>query len=239
MKKHKNLLFCGFVSCIVVSVIIALLAGIHHRVYRSPIPAQITASAPSQSLVALTFDDGPDCLYTPEVLDILYKHQVPATFFLIGEHISGNELLVKEMAASGHEIGCHTFSHPDLTMLSELQIKQEVSRTEKELKRILPDCSIRYLRPPYGRYTEEVEKAADLPLMLWTIDSGDWENPDSEKIYNTVVGNIQDGDIIVFHDDNRETVKALEKIIVELKTRGFKFVTVSHMSEIKQNSSIQ
>jgi peptidoglycan/xylan/chitin deacetylase (PgdA/CDA1 family) len=186
----------------------------------------------AQPVVALTFDDGPNSRYTPQVLDILYEEQVPATFFLVGEKFAGNELLIKEMAASGHEIGSHTFSHPDLTTLNTQQIRQEIRQTEKELKKILPDYPVQYVRPPYGRYTEKVEKAIDLPLMLWTIDSGDWENPDAEKIYTTVVRNIQDGDIVVFHDDNAETVKALEKIIVELKARGFQFVAVSQMYEM-------
>ena len=103
---------------------------------------------------------------------------------------------------------------------------------EEELRKILPDYTVKYVRPPYGRYNEAVEQAVGHPLMLWTIDSGDWDDPDAESIYTTVVSNIQDGDIIVFHDDNPETVKALESIIIELKSRGFQFVTVSQMREI-------
>lgn len=110
------------------------------------------------------------------MLDKLYEQQVPATFFLVGEKFAGNELLIKEMAASGHEIGNHTFSHPDLTVLSTQQLQKEIQLTEEKLKKILPDYPIQYVRPPYGRYTERVEKAINLPLMLWTIDSGDWKN---------------------------------------------------------------
>ena len=227
--KRKNLLFiaCGLVM--IVLIIAGLLSGINHRVHREAIPAQID---PTQPTVALTFDDGPNPRYTPQVLDILYENQVPATFFLVGEEFSGNELLIEEMAASGHEIGNHTFSHPDLTTLNASQIRQEIRQTEEELRKILPDYTIKYARPPYGRYNEAVEQAVGQPLMLWTIDSGDWDDPVAESIYTTVVSNIQDGDIIVFHDDNPETVKALESIIIELKSRGFQFVTVSQMREI-------
>lgn len=227
--KRKNLLFiaCGLVM--IVLIIAGLLSGINHRVHREAIPVQID---PTQPTVALTFDDGPNPRYTPQVLDILYENQVPATFFLVGEEFSGNELLIEEMAASGHEIGNHTFSHPDLTTLNASQIRQEIRQTEEELRKILPECTIKYVRPPYGRYNEAVEQAVGQPLMLWTIDSGDWDDPDAESIYTTVVSNIQDGDIIVFHDDNPETVKALESIIIELKSRGFQFVTVSQMREI-------
>lgn len=226
--KRKNLMFGVCVGLTVVFIIANLLAGIYHRVYRKVIPVQIN---PTQPIVALTFDDGPNSLYTPQVLDILYEQQVPATFFLVGEKFAGNELLIKEIAASGHEIGSHTFSHPDLTTLNTQQIQQEIRQTQKELNKVLPDYSIKYVRPPYGRYTQEVEEEIDLPFVLWTIDSGDWENPDAEIIYTTVVGSVKDGDIIVFHDDNAETVKALEKIIVELKAREFQFVTVSQIKK--------
>lgn len=118
--KRKNLLFCICVGFIIVLVIVSLLAGINQRVDRKAIQVQIT---PAQPVVSLTFDDGPNSYYTPQVLDILYKQQVPATFFLVGEKLGGNELLIREMEASGHEIESHTFSHPDLTPLNNQQIQ--------------------------------------------------------------------------------------------------------------------
>ena len=226
--RRKNILFGACVILLIALVTVGLLAGICQRTGRKAIQVLID---PSMPMVALTFDDGPNPQYTPKVLDILYEQQVPATFFLVGKKFEGNELIIEEIAASGHEIGNHTFSHPDLMTLNKQQIQQEIQLTEAELKKVLPDYRVNYVRPPYGRYTEDVENAIDLPLMLWTIDSGDWLSPDAEIIYQTVVNNIQDGDIIVFHDNNAETVKALEKIISELKTRGFQFVTVSQMLE--------
>lgn len=101
----------------------------------------------------------------------------------------------------------------------------------RKTEKILPDYPMKYVRPPYGRYTEDVQKAIGLPLVLWTIDSGDWEAPNAENIYTALIGKIQNGDIIVFHDDNAQTVKALEKIILELKKRGFQFATVSQLYE--------
>lgn len=231
--KRRNILFSICVAVIIVLIVVSLLTGIHRRVYRKAISVQID---PTQPVVAFTFDDGPNSCYTPQMLDILYEQQVPATFFLTGKEFFGNELLIKEMAASGHEIGNHTFSHPDLTTLNVLQIQKEIHQTEEELKKILPDYTMGYVRPPYGRYNEKVEQAIDLPLMLWTIDSGDWENPDAEKIYNHVVSSVKDGDVIVFHDDNPETGKALEKIIAELKSRGFQFGTVSQLCEMQKDA---
>lgn len=226
--KRKNVLFGALICVVIVLVAVGLFTGVFHRMKRDAITVQIN---PEQSVVALTFDDGPNARYTPQVLDILYEQQVPATFFLIGEKFTGNELLIREMAASGHEIGNHTFSHPDLTQLDSRTIQWEIQQTEEKLKEILPDYPMKYVRPPYGRYTEDVQNAIGLPLVLWTIDSGDWEAPHAENIYIAVVSKIQDGDIIVFHDDNAETVKALEKIILELKKRGFQFATVSQLYE--------
>lgn len=129
--KRKNLMFSTCVVFIIVLVIISLLVGIYHRVYRTAISVQIN---PTQPAIALTFDDGPNSYYTPQLLDILYEKQVPATFFLVGEKFDGNELLIKEMVASGHEIASHTFSHHDLTTLNIQQIQQEIQQMEEELK---------------------------------------------------------------------------------------------------------
>lgn len=232
--KRKNLLFSACVAFIIIVIVISLLTGIHRRVYRKAISPQIN---PTQPAVALTFDDGPNSCYTPQVLDILYEQQVPATFFLMGNKFAENKPLIQEMAASGHELESHTFSHPDLTTLNAEEIQQEIQQTEKALKKILPNHTIQYVRPPYGRYNEYVAQAIDVPLMLWTIDSGDWENPDAERIYTTVVNCIKDGDIIVFHDNNPETVEALERIIVTLKSKNFQFLTVSQLQLYKTEQS--
>lgn len=224
--KRKNVLF-GVSICLAVALVTcSLLAGTQRRLHREAIAVQLDDQKP---IVALTFDDGPNPRYTPQVLDVLYAHQAPATFFLVGENLRENELLVREMHASGHEIESHTFSHPDLTTLDAGQIQEEIRLSRDALREILPDYSLRYLRPPYGRYTQQVECASDLPLLLWTIDSGDWLHPDAQAIYTTVVTHVQDGDILVFHDDNDQTAQALERIIPELKARGFQFATVSQL----------
>lgn len=232
--KRKNLLFGVLIVGMIAFVVWGLFAGLYHRLNRDAIVVQIDDSRP---VVALTFDDGPNPRYTPQVLDILYDEQVPATFFLVGEKLSENKLLVQEIALSGHEIGSHTFSHADLTTLDTEGIQREIQQTADVLHKILPDYTIEHVRPPYGRYTPKVQAAIDLPLILWTIDSGDWENPDAERIYTTVVNHIQDGDTIVFHDDNPQTVAALKKIITELKTRGYQFVTVSQLRKRQSEES--
>lgn len=189
---------------------------------------------PEQLMVALTFDDGPNSHYTPQLLDLLNDQQVLATFFVTGENIRHYPLIIKEMAASGHELANHTFSHRDLTTLSSQQIHQQVSKTEQELQKILPDYQLKYVRPPYGHTNQKVADNIVHPLVLWTLDSGDWSHPDEKTICQNVLSQIKDGDIIIFHDDNQQTISALKTIITELKQRGFQFVTVSQLSAYKK-----
>ncbi len=189
---------------------------------------------PSKPMVALTFDDGPNKSYTPEVLDILLKNQAYATFFINGKNIVNNETLLKKMVGDGHELENHTFSHFDLTTLNKEEIKEEIEATQTEVWRVLPGYTFQYVRPPYGHYDENVLDVFTMPPLLWDIDSGDWNEPNAEKIYNTVLDNISDGDIVIFHDDNSETVKALKDIIPALQKKGFQLVTITELNHYLQ-----
>lgn len=227
--RRKNLFFVAGMWILIGLVSMGLLMNVQGKI--DPIPQKIS---PKEPVVALTFDDGPNPQFTPQILDILYEQQVPATFFLVGQQMEGQEWLVRKIAASGHEIGNHTDSHPDLTTLEEPQILEEIQKTQEALREILPDYTMKFLRPPYGRQNETVCQSSPLPLILWEVDSGDWEDPQAEAIYTAVMENIQNGDIVVFHDDNPETVKALEQILPALKARGYQFATVSTLLGLKK-----
>ena len=227
--RRKNLFFVAGMWILIGLVSMGLLRNVGGKI--EPIPQEISPNLP---VVALTFDDGPNPRFTPQILDILYEHQVPATFFLVGQQMEGQGWLVRKIAASGHEIGDHTNSHPDLTTLEEPQILEEIQKTQDKLREILPDYTMKFLRPPYGRQNETVCQSSPLPLILWEVDSGDWEDPQAEAIYAAVMENIQDGDIVVFHDDNPETVKALKQILPALKARGYQFATVSALLGLKK-----
>lgn len=225
--KAKELLFPAAVLLAAGLVAALLLGSVFRRAERAPIPPQSLMGKP---VVALTFDDGPDARYTLRLLDVLYEEQVPATFFLVGEQIEGNEAIVQEMAASGHEIGSHTSSHHDLTRLSEAETRLDLERMEAALDKVLGrQAAVKYLRPPYGEYPAWMETAEDLSLTLWTLDAKDWQDPDADAICRWIVSNAKDGDVIVFHDNNPETVKAVKRIIPELRRRGFAFATLSQM----------
>lgn len=227
--RRKNLFFVAGMWILIGLVSMGLLRNVGGKI--EPIPQEISPNLP---VVALTFDDGPNPRFTPQILDILYEHQVPATFFLVGQQMEGQGWLVRKIAASGHEIGNHTDSHPDLTTLEGTQILEEIQKTQEALGEILPDYTMNFLRPPYGRQNETVCQSSPLPLILRNVDSGDWEDPQAEAIYAAVMENIQDGDIVVFHDDNPETVKALKQILPALKARGYQFATVSALLGLKK-----
>lgn len=225
--KAKEFLFPAGLLLSVGLVSALLLGCILRRAERAPIPPYELTEKP---IVALTFDDGPNARYTRRLLDVLYQEQVPATFFLVGEQIEGNALLVKEMAASGHEIGSHTNGHHNLHRLTEAQARIDLEQMQAALDKALGRAyPVKYLRPPYGEYPAWMETAEDMSLALWTLDAEDWQAPDADAIYRRVVEQAKDGDVIVLHDNNPETVKAVKRIIPELRRRGFAFATLSQM----------
>jgi len=225
--KRSNLIFIICVGVVILLITGSCLMCIEGRRNREPIAVESSA----EKYVALTFDDGPHPLYTLRVLDVLYEHQAPSTFFISGKNISNNRRLVEQMVSDGHELGNHTYHHYDLTILTKDEIKLEIQRTQEALAQILPDYTMQYMRPPFGRYNHQVLMASNLPMVLWDIDSFDWAIRDVDAIFHIVMDNVQDGSIIVFHDDNMATVEALERILPELRQRGFQPVTLTQLFE--------
>ena len=187
-----------------------------------------------EKLIALTFDDGPHPKETHEILDILDKYKVKGTFFVVGKHANWYSEPLIRAAKEGHEIGNHTFSHPDITNLSKGDIKKEIKECEETLVK-LTGKKPSLFRPPYGSYSKdklgEIAKECGYKIILWTtIDARDWKNPPSAQISNTIINKVQNGDIILLHDYGTEnTVEALNVIIPTLMERGYKFVTVSEL----------
>lgn len=178
-----------------------------------------------ENVVALTFDDGPHGTYTSELLDGLKQRGVVASFFVLGEHIEGNEELILRMKEEGHLIGNHTFSHVKLDTLSDSAACDEVKRTCEAIEAVTGE-KVEYIRPPYGAYNEELECMINLNKVLWTVDPQDWNTTDTNAIVRHVVNNVKDGDIILLHDIYPSSVAAALRIVDELKARGYIFVTV-------------
>ena len=225
--KGKNRLFGLTVLFLVGTLSVALWGTIYGRIHRCPVSRPVD---PQRPMVALTFNDGPDPRYTPQILDILYERQVPATFFLVGKNPRAGRLLVQEMASSGHQLECHTYSHRELTGRSGEEIRREVELSQKALENILPGEEFHYLRPPYGSFTPKAEEWAGLPLVRWTLDSQDSLGKRGEEIYFKVLDEVRDGDIVILHEC-QETIDILDSLIQALEEEGYQLVTLDQLVE--------
>lgn len=189
-------------------------------------------------LVALTFDDGPDSLYTPQVLNVLKKNGAKATFYLVGKRAAARPDLVKRIVAEGHEIGNHTWNHPSLTKISPARMHKELADTHQLLRRV-SGKPVRTFRPPYGALNPAVLKQAGAlgyKTVLWNVDSLDWKKGKTrDDVVHNVTPSVRNGSIILQHsaggkgEDLSNTVQALPLIIKTLRGQGYRLVTVSEM----------
>lgn len=179
-------------------------------------------------VVALTFDDGPRADTTGWLLEQLALREVPATFFLVGGRISGNEELIRQMAAQGCQIGVHTYDHVDVTGLSQADFDLQIGKTRTLLREILGERGY-WLRPPYGFVDQGVRTWSDSPIILWSLDPEDWKDHDADRIVASVVEQAEDGDVILLHDIYQNSVEAAIRIVDALEEKGFCFVTVEQL----------
>ncbi|MFC7732272.1 polysaccharide deacetylase family protein [Actinomadura keratinilytica] len=177
--------------------------------------------------VALTFDDGPGA-YTGLLLDRLRAARVHATFFLLGQNVAGHRDLVRRMVEEGHEVGNHSWSHPDLTTLPTWEVRAQVRRTQQAVQDVTGVAPALF-RPPYGAVDERVANAVDMPLILWSVDTLDWLHRDVRRNITAGVREPRRGGIVLFHDIHRPTVAAVPSVLEGLRERGFTFVTVSEL----------
>ena len=194
----------------------------------APAQVEVETGAEDMPVVALTFDDGPRASTTGRLLDELALREVPATFFLLGHRISGNEDLVRRMAAEGHQIGVHTYDHVEVTGLSREDFDLQVGKTRSLLLDILGEGDF-WLRPPYGLTDAAARQWADSPIVLWSVDPEDWKDHDVARIVAAVVEHVEDGDIILMHDLYDSSVDAAVQIVDALLSKGYCFVTVEDL----------
>jgi cellulose synthase/poly-beta-1,6-N-acetylglucosamine synthase-like glycosyltransferase/peptidoglycan/xylan/chitin deacetylase (PgdA/CDA1 family)/spore germination protein YaaH len=217
--------------------------------YRSlPTPYVIRRTGYRPHEVALTFDDGPDPVWTPKILDILKARHVPATFFVIGENAMTQPMLLRRIVAQGSEIGNHSYTHPNLAQVSASGAMLEMNGTQR-LVEAYTGHAVRLFRAPYFGDAEpttadeigpalEAQDAGYVNVGLH-VDPGDWTRPGADAIVNRTVAQVEDGNagrsgqIVLLHDsggDRAQTVAALPRIIAALKARGYRFVPVSQLA---------
>lgn len=178
--------------------------------------------------IALTFDDGPHPIYTPQMLELLKEEQVPATFFLLGENVELYGDVVKEIAKEGHLIGNHTYHHVQVTSLSLEEACKEIQETS-DLIEELTGTGTQYVRPPFGTWNEELEERLNMIPVMWSIDTKDWTTQNVDWIVRETVKHAEDHDIILMHDSYQSTVDAVKRVIEQLEAEGFEFVTVDEI----------
>ena len=181
-----------------------------------------------QMRVALTFDDGPHPVYTPRLLDGLKARGVHASFFMVGENAAANPELVERIYEEGHLIGNHTYSHQQLTTLSEEAATQELTKTQEVLEQITGEWPL-YVRPPFGSWNRELEGEVSMLPVLWSVDSLDWTTTNTAEIVRRVVTQVKEDDIILMHDYYASSVEAALQVVDQLQTAGFTFVTADEL----------
>ena len=194
-----------------------------------PAPA---APAPTvaNKTIALTFDDGPGP-YTEKLLDILDKYDAKATFFLIGSKVSARANTLRRMQSRGHQLGNHSWSHPELNKVSAEQLASEIDQTNNAIKQAV-GTKPNIIRPPYGAFNRAVLeqfRQRGMSAVVWSVDTRDWADRNSEIVCSRAVAGARNGAVILMHDIHPTSVNAVPCILDSLKQQGYSFVTVQNL----------
>lgn len=222
-------------SVLAVTAVVMALAGMTiTRARRLGAPPTILSSvATTRRVVALTFDDGPSP-YTPQILAVLRASHIRATFFVIGEQVQEFASFIRAEVAGGNDVGDHTYTHPDLLLLSRAAVVDQLKRTQRvvhAVARVTP----KWFRPPYEAVDARVVRVAaalGMHTVTWTVDPGDWARPGVKLIVARVLAQVRPGSVILMHDgggDRSQTVAALRIILRTLLARGYRFETLDEL----------
>jgi peptidoglycan/xylan/chitin deacetylase (PgdA/CDA1 family) len=183
--------------------------------------------------VAFTFDDGPNEVWTPRVLDTLRANDAKGTFFVLGQAVKPVSGMFRRIIAEGHEVGTHSWHHDSFTRLTDAAIASDLGRCLKVMRE--EGATVRCFRPPYGAHDSRVDAAAKrlgLHVILWDVDPFDWKRPGADVIYSRVMKSVRDKAIILMHDGptrREQTLAALQQLLPALRKQGYEFLTVSEL----------
>ena len=189
----------------------------------------------NKKYVALTFDDGPS-IYTKEIIDTLKKHEVNATFFILGNKVKPYQELLNESLNNGNILGNHSYNHKWLIKLNEDELNNQIIKTNEEIK-LYTGFTPTLLRPTYGSVNNKV-KHLNMDIVLWTIDTMDWKYRNVSTIVSRATKKLKDCDIILMHDIYKTSALAVDKIITEIKKQGFELVTIPELKEIEKLKNV-
>jgi peptidoglycan/xylan/chitin deacetylase (PgdA/CDA1 family) len=207
--------------------------------YHGPVPVIDTRSAATAvdrvravncattPCLALTFDDGPNSVVTPQILTALEHAHARATFFVVGMRVPGNEAIVQRMYTDGDEIGNHSWNHPDLTKLTANQVRDQFNRTQLAVMAAgVPAPTL--FRPPYGAVNATVRSQIPVTLALWNVDPEDWKSTNPNQIADRIVSQAKPGRVVDLHDIYAPTAQSLPLLLDRLKAH-YQLVTVSEL----------
>lgn len=186
----------------------------------------------TDKLVCFTFDDGPYAPVTNKILDTLEKYNGRATFFVVGDRADTYSDEIIRASKMGCEIGTHTYSHVNLNSLSVPEMQEEIKKSCDAISKYTGK-KVKVLRPPEGAANDTVKANVGMPMVMWSVDSRDWESRNADSVYNMVMNNVYDGSIVLMHDLYPATAEAFARLVPELKAQGYKFVTFSELMEIR------
>jgi len=182
--------------------------------------------------IAMTFDDGPSATLTPKLLDLLATRHIKVTFFVIGENVAEHPEIVARAAREGHEIGNHSWSHPNFGKMSDDNVRSQLRRTDDAIRSAMGNRPT-LMRPPYGSITARekhwIHDEFGYRIILWDVDPYDWKRPGPAVVRNRILKETQPGSIVLSHDIHPGTIEAMPSTLDALEAKGFKFVTVSEL----------
>ncbi|MDJ0332277.1 polysaccharide deacetylase family protein [Planococcus sp. S3-L1] len=220
----------GLVNSIVTTIPLTTINELLAEPFQLLIEEDEVTQAPAETTkkVALTFDDGPNPKTTVQILEILNKYDAKATFFMLGNRVQAYPEIAKQVREEGHEISNHSWNHPDLTKLSTEKVQREIQDTNTIIEMVTGEKSTSF-RPPYGAVNAAVRQQTNLPIVLWDVDTLDWQDRDAHQLLVNVKRDVKGGSIILMHDIHQSTADGLDAVLAYLQSEDYTFVKASDL----------
>jgi len=234
--KSENLIsFLWIVLVVLIWLILTIIGSFHIR-WNYFLKANHRNDQIKENVIALTFDDGPNEIFTPKVLALLNKYQVKATFFCIGENVKNNQELLKKIVREGHLLGNHSYDHKNsFSFFSTDKVIENLEETNRIIEETV-NLEVLFFRPPFGVTNPNIARAVKrlkLQTFGWSIRSLDTIAKDPEKVYHKIIKKLKKGDVVLLHDTSELSIQVLEKVLQYLDQKEIKSITLDKLFNLK------